>query len=42
MFKSQQIESTYGKSVSVPERVFCFYCYWLCWDDIAVGFWFDV
>ena len=31
MFKSQQNESTYGKSVTVTERVLCFYCFWLCW-----------
>ena len=37
MFKRQQNESAYGKSVTVTERVLCFYCYWLCWVDIAVG-----
>jgi hypothetical protein len=37
MFKRQQNESPYGKSVTVTERVLCFYCYWLCWVDIAVG-----
>ena len=37
MFKRQQNDSTYGKSVTFTERVLCFYCYWLCWFDIAVG-----
>jgi len=37
MFKRQQNESTYGKSVTVTERVLCFYCYWLCCFHIAVG-----
>ena len=23
--------------MTVTERVLCFYCYWLCWVDIAVG-----
>ena len=35
--KRQQNELTYGKSVTITERVLCFYCYWLCWVDIAVG-----
>ena len=37
MFKRQQNESNYDKSVTVTERVSCFYCYWLCWVDITVG-----
>jgi len=37
MFKRQEIETTYGKSVRVTERVLCFYCYWLGWIDIEVG-----
>ena len=28
MFKRQQNESAYGKSVTVSERVLCLYCYW--------------
>ena len=37
IFKRQQNELTYAKSVTVTERVLCFYCYWLVWIDIAVG-----
>jgi len=37
MFKKQKNESTYGKNVTVTERVLYFYCYWLCCVDIAVG-----
>ena len=37
MFKRQQKKPTYSKSVTVTERVLCFYCYWLCCVDIAVG-----
>ena len=36
MFKRQQNESTYGKSVTVTERDLCLYSYWLCCVDIAV------
>jgi len=37
MFKRQQKEPTYGKIVTVTERVLCLYCYWLCCVHIAVG-----
>ena len=37
MFKRQQNELDYDNSVTVTERVLCFYCYWLCCVDIAVG-----
>ena len=36
-FNGQQNESTCGKSETVTGRVLCFYCYWLCLVDIAVG-----
>jgi len=38
MFKRQQIESPYVKSVRVTDRILFFYCYWLFCIDIAVGF----
>jgi hypothetical protein len=38
VFKRQQNELSYGKSVTVTETVLCFYCHWLCLADIAVGF----
>ena len=37
IFKRQQNELTYGRIVTVTERVLCLYCYWLCWFDIAFG-----
>jgi hypothetical protein len=37
VFKRQENESPYGKSVTVTETVLCLYCHWLRLADIAVG-----